>query len=95
VLGFFQVAYYATTNTILQLLVPARLRGRVIALYILTSTGFIPVGNILAGVLAERIGAAATLAGMVSITLLVCALVVLRVPELSALRPEGSVRRGP
>ena len=54
VLGFLQVTYYTTTNTILQLLVPPRLRGRVIALYILTSTGFIPVGNILAGVLGGK-----------------------------------------
>jgi len=93
VIGFFQVTYYSTTNTFLQLLVPARLRGRVLSLYILTSTGFIPVGNILAGLLAERIGAPATLAGMVSITLVVCGLVALRVPELIALRAETTIRR--
>ena len=93
-IGIFQVAYYATTNTLLQLLVPARLRGRVMSLYILTSTGFIPVGNVLAGFLAERIGAPATLAGMVLITLGVCVVVLVRVPQLLALRPEAMARRG-
>jgi hypothetical protein len=54
VLGACQVLYYATTNTLLQVLVPARLRGRVMSLYILTSWGLIPVGNVLAGIVAER-----------------------------------------
>ena len=54
VLGACQVLYYATTNTLLQVLVPARLRGRVMSLYILTSWGLIPIGNLLAGTVAER-----------------------------------------
>ena len=54
VLGGCQVLYYATTNTLLQVLVPARLRGRVMSLYILTSWGLIPIGNLLAGFVAER-----------------------------------------
>jgi MFS family permease len=89
ILGGFSTAYYTTTNTLLQLIVPARMRGRVMSLYILSSTGFIPVGNILAGVVAERIGAPSTLAGMVVITLAVCAFVVLRVPALLALTAGG------
>jgi MFS family permease len=86
VLGGFSTAYYTTTNTLLQLIVPARLRGRVMSLYILSSTGFIPVGNLLAGFVAEHIGAPATLAGMVLVTLAICALVALRVPALLSLR---------
>ena len=45
VLGGSQVAYYATTNTLIQVLVPGRLRGRVLSLYILTSWGAVPVGQ--------------------------------------------------
>ena len=46
ILGGCQVLYYATTNTLLQVLVPGRLRGRVMSLYILTSWGLIPIGNV-------------------------------------------------
>ncbi len=84
IMGSCQVAYYATTNTLLQLLVPMRLRGRVMSLYIFASTGVVPIGNLVAGTLAERFGAQATLAGMASTTLLICAVVALRVPRLVA-----------
>ena len=49
ILGGSQVAYYATTNTLIQVLVAPRLRGRVLSLYILTSIGVIPFGNLVAG----------------------------------------------
>ena len=52
VLGASQVAYYSTTNTLLQVLVPARLRGRVNSLYVLTSIGLMPLGNLVSGALA-------------------------------------------
>lgn len=79
VLGACQVVYYATTNTLVQVLVPPRLRGRVMSLYILTSSGLIPIGNILAGVVAERAsptvavgaGAALTTAGALAVAWLV------------------------
>ena len=90
VLGCFSTTYYTTTNTLLQLIVPGRMRGRVMSLYILTSTGFIPLGNILAGVIAERIGAPTTLAGMVSITLAVCAFVACACRRCSPSMPTGS-----
>ena len=97
VLGGFSTAYYTTTNTLLQLIVPGRMRGRVMSLYILTSTGFIPLGNVLAGVIAEHIGAPATLAGMVLVTLAICAVVLVRVPGLLAARAGGraAVDSGP
>lgn len=75
VLGASQVAYYATTNTLLQVIVPARLRGRVLSLYILTSWGAIPIGNLLAGTVAERFGAPSALAGGGLVTLFVAAVV--------------------
>jgi MFS family permease len=71
VLGASQVAYYATTNTLLQVLVPGRLRGRVMSLYILTSWGAIPIGNVLAGWVAEAYGAPVALAGGGVVTLVV------------------------
>ena len=86
VLGAAQVAYYATTNTLLQILVPGRLRGRVLSLYILTSFGAIPIGNLAAGALAERFGAPLALAGGGVLTLLILALIVAAYPPLRHLR---------
>jgi MFS family permease len=82
VLGASQVAYYTTTSTLIQVLVPARLRGRVSSLYVLTSLGVIPFGNLLAGFVAERFDPTVALAGGGFATLLVVAWVVVRFPEI-------------
>jgi MFS family permease len=47
----------AAANTILQTVVDEKLRGRVMALYTMAVLGTQPVGSLLAGALAERIGA--------------------------------------
>jgi MFS family permease len=49
------------TNGLLQQSVPDAWRGRAIGLYSMAFAGTAPIGNILAGTLAERIGLAATL----------------------------------
>jgi predicted MFS family arabinose efflux permease len=61
VMGAMQPSYYATTNTLIQMLAPARLRGRILSLYTLTSIGLIPIANLIGGALAERIGVEAVL----------------------------------
>lgn len=60
-------------NTLLQTSAPDRLRGRVISLYALAWLGLVPVGNLQAGAVAERFGAAAALyvgAAGIAVTLL-------------------------
>jgi MFS family permease len=52
----------ASTNTILQTITEERLRGRVMAFYTMAFFGSAPVGSLLAGVAADRIGASATIA---------------------------------
>jgi MFS family permease len=52
----------ACTNTLIQTMVPDHLRGRVMALYSVMFMGMAPFGAFLAGALAERIGAPATVA---------------------------------
>jgi hypothetical protein len=94
VLGASQVAYYTTTSTLIQMLVPARLRGRVSSLYVLTSLGVIPFGNLLAGFVAERFNPTTALAGGGVATLVVVALVLFRFPEIrrvaaGAISPTG------
>lgn len=51
----------AATNTILQTITEERLRGRVMAFYTMAFLGTAPIGSLLAGVAAERIGAPMTI----------------------------------
>jgi MFS family permease len=87
-IGAFQVAYYSTTNTLIQVLVPARLRGRVLSLYTLTSIGLIPIGNLVAGIVGERFGVPVALSGGGLICLAIAALVLRVEPRLLGLRAD-------
>ncbi len=60
--GFFMISQMASSNTLIQSLVPDRVRGRVMALYTMMFMGMAPFGALLAGAAAERWGAPATLA---------------------------------
>jgi MFS family permease len=53
----------ASLNTSVQLLVPEALRGRVMALYIMTFTGSYPIGSLVQGALADVIGPRTTVVG--------------------------------
>jgi MFS family permease len=44
-------------NTLIQAMVPNRLRGRIMALYSMMFMGMVPVGALLSGYLADHIGA--------------------------------------
>ena len=46
----------ASANTILQTVVDEHMRGRVMAFYSMSVLGAMPIGSLLAGVLADRIG---------------------------------------
>jgi MFS family permease len=92
VLGASQVAYYATTNTLIQVLVSPRLRGRVLSLYVMTSLGVIPFGNLIAGAIAERFGAPLALAGGGTVTLVILVAVAIANPALRQVRPEHAAQ---
>ena len=55
--GFFMSTTSASANTIVQSSAPDELRGRVMSVYMTVFTGTIPIGSLLTGVLAERLGA--------------------------------------
>jgi MFS family permease len=50
----------ASSNTLIQAMVPDELRGRVMAVYSMMFMGMAPIGALLAGVLAGNIGAPET-----------------------------------
>jgi MFS family permease len=60
--GFFMMFQMGSSNTLLQVMVPNRLRGRVMALYSMMFVGMAPIGALLAGIVAAKIGAPRTVA---------------------------------
>lgn len=65
--GFCFMVQMASSNTLVQTIVPDRLRGRVMAVHVMTFIGLSPFGSIIAGFVAEHVGAplALTLGGIV------------------------------
>ncbi len=60
--GFSIMVEMASSNTLIQSLVPDSLRGRVMAVYSMMFMGMAPFGSLLAGALAHRLGAPMTVA---------------------------------
>jgi MFS family permease len=60
--GFCMMVQMAGSNTLIQAMVPDRLRGRVMSVYAMMFMGMAPFGALLAGALADRLGAPLTVA---------------------------------
>ena len=60
--GLTMMVQMASTNTLIQAMVPDQLRGRVIALYSMMFMGMAPFGAFFAGAMAQKIGAPWTVA---------------------------------
>jgi MFS family permease len=58
--GFCMMIQMASSNTLIQSMVPDRLRGRVMSVYAMTFMGMAPMGALLAGSLAHKFGAPMT-----------------------------------
>jgi MFS family permease len=63
VTGAGMMVTLASSNTLLQTIVDEDKRGRVMSLYTMAFFGMVPFGSLLAGWLATRVGALATIAG--------------------------------
>jgi MFS family permease len=82
--GACQITFMATTNTLLQMLTPDALRGRVMSLYML-DRGLMPAGALMAGVSAHVVGAPTTVAVMGGVVIVLALLVAWRVPVMRRL----------
>jgi MFS family permease len=80
--GFGMMQQMAASNTILQTIVDDSKRGRVMSYYTLAILGMAPFGSLLAGGLAQRFGAPATLAGGGACCLLASIWFTRQLPEL-------------
>jgi MFS family permease len=58
--GFTMMMQFTSTNTLIQAMVPDQLRGRVMSLYSMMFLGMSPLGWLLAGAIADRVGAPIT-----------------------------------
>ena len=83
-IGVFQIFYMATTNTMLQLIVPDHLRGRVMSIYML-DRGLMPLGSMTAGISAHWIGAPATVSYMGLAVIVLAVLLAWRAPVVRKL----------
>ena len=88
VVGCAMIVHLAAANTILQTIVDDDKRGRVMSLYVMSFIGMMPIGSLLAGVLANKIGAPRTLAISGIICLMATAFFITKLPALKrAIRP--------
>ncbi len=62
--GFTMMMQFTSINTLIQAMVPDQLRGRVMSLYSMMFLGMTPIGSLVAGALADRIGAPGGLASL-------------------------------
>ena len=58
--GYTMMLQMSSSNTLIQVMVPDELRGRVMAVYSMMFMGMAPIGALLGGVLADRLGAQVT-----------------------------------
>jgi len=59
--GYTMMLQMACSNTLIQVMVPDALRGRVMAVYSMMFMGMAPIGALLGGALADRLGAPTTI----------------------------------
>jgi predicted MFS family arabinose efflux permease len=81
-LGIFFMFQFNLINTLLQIHVDHAVRGRVLALYTLTFSGFAPFGNLALGNLAEYWGLTATIRVSALTALVLAAIVLVLVPQV-------------
>jgi MFS family permease len=81
VTGAAQMVYLTTNQTILQLIVPDELRGRVMGIYML-SQGMMPLGGLLGGALAEATSAPTAVALLGSLVCVMALVFMWRAQEL-------------
>jgi MFS family permease len=84
--GFTMMIEMAASNTLIQAMVPDNLRGRVMAVYSMMFMGMAPIGALVAGSLAHRLGAPNTVLLGGAVCIVGAAVFALRLPKL---REEG------
>ena len=61
-IGFTLMVEIASSNTLIQMMIPDALRGRVMSVYSMMFMGMVPIGALIGGTLAHKVGAPITVA---------------------------------
>ncbi|HWA06201.1 MAG TPA: MFS transporter [Ignavibacteria bacterium] len=85
-LGSALILAMNTANSLVQTLVPDRLRGRVMGVYTLTFFGLLPVGSLLMGILAEHLGEAEAILICSVVTLIIALSIFFLAPDIKKLK---------
>jgi MFS family permease len=80
--GFAMMIEMGSSNTLIQSMTPDRLRGRVMSVYSMMFMGMAPVGSLLAGAAADRIGAPWTVASGGLVCALAAGVFAIRLPAI-------------
>jgi MFS family permease len=72
--GFSMMIQMGSSNTLIQSMSPDRLRGRVMSVYSMMFMGMAPFGALMAGAVADRLGAPLTVAGGGALSMLAAAI---------------------
>jgi MFS family permease len=83
--GAAAILIFNLANALIQMLVRDELRGRVMGLYSLTFFGFLPIGALWIGVIAQHFGETVAVLVNGGILLVICSLMAFFVPELRRL----------
>jgi MFS family permease len=83
--GWGMMMLFNTANALVQDLVPDHLRGRIMSFYSLTFFGFMPLGALLAGILAQALGSPITIIASALVSLLFNGLIIAIIPRLRRL----------
>jgi MFS family permease len=88
------ITMIASSNTIVQTIVEEDKRGRVMSLFLMAFLGAAPVGSILAGWLADRVGAPQTLGAFGLVCVAACAAFAAELPAIRAAIRPIYIRKG-
>jgi MFS family permease len=80
--GFSLIVQMGSTNTLIQMMVPDNLRGRVMALHVMMFMGMAPFGSFFAGAIAARVGAPLAVASGAVLCLIGAGAFLARLPKL-------------
>jgi hypothetical protein len=81
--------YHLTSATLLQLLAPARMRGRVLAIFDVIRLGFVPLGSLAAGAVVDRFGVSLVLLVYGGLTLAAVGVTAVAFAALRTVDPES------
>jgi len=87
------IAVFATSNTLVQLIVPDALRGRVMSIYTLVFIGTTPIGSLMAGLIARTYGAPTTTIFFAVVSLIIALFVCFRPGGLRSLETHDPAVR--